>query len=351
MPAGTASRTLGALAVQFGCQLRGDPGIVISAVGTLDGGASQLGFVASAAYRHALRATQLAAVIVAPALVADCPTAALVHPNPHATFARIAALLHPPAPLAPGVHATALVHPTAQVDASCEIGAFCVIAAGAVIGPRCRVGPHGLIGADARLGADTCLLERVTVCAGSVIGARCMLHPGAVIGADGFGNARDNGHWVAVPQLGSVRLGDDVAIGANTTIDRGALGDTVIEDGARLDNQIQIAHNVVVGAHTAIAACTGIAGSTRIGRRCMIGGGTGIGGQLVIGDDIVIAGFGMVTHSLDKPGMYSSVLPVEEARLWRRLVSRFKRLDLLATRVRKLEAANSIAATGQDDDN
>jgi UDP-3-O-[3-hydroxymyristoyl] glucosamine N-acyltransferase len=154
-----------------------------------------------------------------------------------------------------------------------------------------------------------------------------------------------------VPQLGGVRVGDDVAIGANTTIDRGALGDTVIEDGVRLDNQIQIAHNVVVGAHTAIAACTGIAGSTRIGKRCLIGGGTGIGGQLVIGDDIVIAGFGMVTHSLDKPGMYSSVLPVEEARLWRRLVGRFKRLDLLTNRVRKLETVNKIAATGQDDDN
>ncbi|MEO6185929.1 MAG: UDP-3-O-(3-hydroxymyristoyl)glucosamine N-acyltransferase [Steroidobacteraceae bacterium] len=351
MPAGAASCTLGALAVRFGCQLRGDPDVAVSAVGTLEGGASQLGFVASAAYRHALRATRLAAVIVTPGLVADCPTAALVHSNPHATFARIAAVLHPPAPVAPGVHATALVHPSAQIDASAEIGAFCVIAAGAVIGPRCRIGPHGVLGAGASLGADTWLRERVTVCAGSVIGARCVLHPGAVIGSDGFGNARDNGQWVTVPQVGGVRLGDDVAIGANTTIDRGALGDTVIEEGARLDNQIQIAHNVIVGAHTAIAACTGIAGSTRIGRRCMIGGGTGIGGQLVIGDDIVITGFGMVTHSLDKPGMYSSVLPVEEARLWRRLVGRFKRLDQLAIRVRKLESASSIAATGQDDDN
>jgi len=351
MSPGTASRTLGALAVQFGCQLRGDPDIVVDAVGTLDGGASQLGFVASPAYREALRATQLAAVVVDAKLAADCPTAALLHPNPHATFARIAALLHPPAPLVPGVHATASVHPDARIDASAEIGPFCCIAADVVIGPRCRIGPHGVIGAGATLGADSRLLERVTVCAGSHIGSRCVLHPGAVIGSDGFGNARDNGQWVTVPQLGGVRIGDDVSIGANTTVDRGALGDTVIEDGVRLDNQIQIAHNVVVGAHTAIAACTGIAGSTRIGRRCMIGGGTGIGGQLVIGDDIVVAGFGMVTRSLDSPGMYSSVLPVEEARLWRRLVGRFKRLDLLAARVSKLETVNKIAATGQDDDN
>ncbi len=156
--------------------------------------------------------------------------------------------------------------------------------------------------------------------------------------------------WVKVPQVGGVLVGDDVEIGANTTIDRGALGDTVIEEGVRLDNQIQIGHNVSIGAHTAIAACTGIAGSTRIGRRCMIGGGTGIGGQLVLGDDIIIAGFGMVTKSIDKPGLYSSVIPVEEARLWRRIVGRIKRLDLMAARIRKLEAAAGIGARGQDND-
>jgi UDP-3-O-[3-hydroxymyristoyl] glucosamine N-acyltransferase len=167
MPPGTASRTLGALAVQFGCQLRGDPDAVVSGVGTLDGAGSLIGSFASAAYRDALRATRLAAVIVDARLAPDCPTAALVHANPHATFARIAALLHPPAPPAPGVHATAMVHPSAQIDASAEIGPFCVIAAGAAIGPRCRIGPHGLLGVGATLGADTRLLERVTVCAGS----------------------------------------------------------------------------------------------------------------------------------------------------------------------------------------
>jgi UDP-3-O-[3-hydroxymyristoyl] glucosamine N-acyltransferase len=177
-----------------------------------------------------------------------------------------------------------------------------------------------VVGNAVVIGADTRLLSRVTLCTGTRIGARGILHPGAVVGSDGFGNARDGEAWIKVPQVGGVSIGDDVEIGANTTIDRGALGDTVIEDGVRLDNQIQVAHNVSIGAHTAIAACTGIAGSTRIGRRCMIGGGTGIGGQLTLGDDIIIAGFGMVSRSIDKPGLYSSVIPVEEARLWRRIV-------------------------------
>jgi UDP-3-O-[3-hydroxymyristoyl] glucosamine N-acyltransferase len=273
-----------------------------------------------------------------------------LHENPHAVYARIAAWLHPPAPVHAGVHALALVAPDAQVDPSAEVGPFCVVEQGAVIGPRCRLAAHSVLGAGARLGADTRLLERAMVLAGCELGARCIVHPGAVIGSDGFGNARDGGGWVKVPQLGGVRVGDDVEIGANTTIDRGALGDTVIEDGVRLDNQIQIAHNVVIGAHTAIAACSGIAGSTRIGSRCMIGGGAGIGGQLTIGDDIVIAGFGMVTRSLTAPGMYSSVLPVEEARQWRRIVGRLKRLDALTARVGKLEGAAGCASQGQEDD-
>jgi UDP-3-O-[3-hydroxymyristoyl] glucosamine N-acyltransferase len=188
------------------------------------------------------------------------------------------------------------------------------------------------------------------VIARSRIGERCLVHPGAVIGSDGFGNAREGQGWLKVPQLGSVRIGDDVEIGSNTTIDRGALGDTVIAAGVRLDNQIQIAHNVQIGAHTAIAACTGIAGSTRIGQRCMIGGGTGIGGQIEIGDDIIITGFGMVTNSLEQPGMYSSVIPVEEVRAWRRIVGRLKRLGGLAERVRLLERNAGRTATGQEHD-
>jgi UDP-3-O-[3-hydroxymyristoyl] glucosamine N-acyltransferase len=342
--------SLGELAVRFGCELRGDPATRVDSVATLAGGPLSVGFVASAAYRDALRATTLGAVVVDPTLAGDCPTAALVHRNPHATFARIATLLHPMASLAPGIDATAKVHPSAQVDPSAQVGAFALIGAGAVVGRSVLVGPQCIVGDGVEVGADTRLLARVTLCSGTRIGARCIVHAGAVVGSDGFGNARDGEAWVKVPQVGGVLIGDDVEIGANTTVDRGALGDTVIEDGVRLDNQIQVAHNVSIGAHTAIAACTGIAGSTRIGRRCMIGGGTGIGGQLVLGDDIIITGFGMVTRSIDKPGLYSSVIPVEEARLWRRIVGRIKRLDLLAARMRKLESAAGIGATGQDND-
>jgi UDP-3-O-[3-hydroxymyristoyl] glucosamine N-acyltransferase len=342
--------TLGELAVRYGCELRGDPDVRIGSVATLAGGPGQLGFVANRAYGEALATTRLSAVVVDPRLAPSCPVAALVHRNPHATFARIAAQLHPPPPLNPGVHPLALVHPGASLDPTAEVGPFAVIEAGARIGARCLVAAHALVGEGVELGADTRLLARTTVIGRALLGSRCLVHPGAVIGSDGFGNARDGEAWLKVPQLGSVRIGDDVEIGANTTIDRGALDDTVIAEGVRLDNQIQVGHNVHIGAHTAIAACTGIAGSTRIGRRCMIGGATGIGGQLEIGDDIVISGFGMVTNSLEKPGMYSSVIPVEEVRTWRRIVGRIKRLDLLGQRVRRLEGAAGITTTGKDND-
>jgi UDP-3-O-[3-hydroxymyristoyl] glucosamine N-acyltransferase len=349
MPPAAASLSLGGLALRFGCTLRGDPDLRVDSVAGLSGGPGSVGFLANPALLPELRGTRLGAVVIEPAHAQHCPVAALLHPNPHATFARIAALLHPPPPLVPGIHPTATVHPGAVLGRDVEVGPYVLVEQGARIGDRCRLAAHAIVGAGAVLGEDTRLMERASVLAGCEVGARCIIHPGAVIGADGFGNARDRGRWVKVPQIGRVRIGDDVEIGANTTVDRGALGDTVIEEGVRLDNQIQVAHNVVIGAHTAIAACTGIAGSTRIGRRCMIGGGTGIGGQLVIGDDIVIAGFGMVTRSLTTPGMYSNVLPAEEAHQWRRIVGRIKRLDALAARVRRLEASGG-GQQEQDDE-
>lgn len=328
--------SLGELAVRFGCELRGDPDVRVARVATLAGGSDALGFVASAAYRDALRQTRLGAVVLDARLAPECPVPALVHRNPHPTFARIAALLHPAAPLRAGIHPTAQVAPTARIDPSAEIGAFVVIGEGVQVGSRCFVGPHCVLAEGVQLAADVQLVARVTLGAQVTLGERCLVHPGAVIGADGFGNARDGERWVKVPQLGTVHVGADVEIGANTTIDRGALEDTVIGEGVRLDNQIQVGHNVVIGAHTAIAACTGIAGSAKIGARCMIGGGTGIG-QVEIADDVVITGFGMVSATLHNPGVYSSVLPVEEVRTWRRIVGRLKRLDELASRVRKLE--------------
>jgi UDP-3-O-[3-hydroxymyristoyl] glucosamine N-acyltransferase len=352
MPDSATSLSLGELAVRFGCVLRGDPERRVATVASLNGGADAIGFLANPALLEQLRATRLGAVILTPAQAADCPaaSAALLHSNPHAVFARVAATLHPASPARPGIHPTACVHELAQVAPSAEVGPLAVIEAGAVVGARCRVGAHAILGAGATLGADSRLAERATVLAGCHIGARCILHPGVVVGADGFGNARDGVAWVKVPQLGAVRIGDDVEIGANTTIDRGALGDTVIGDGVRLDNLIQVAHNVTIGAHTAIAACVAIAGSTHIGQRCMIGGGAGFSGQLTVGDDIVIGGFAQVTHSLAAPGFYSSAMPVEEMGVWRRLLGRFKRLDALNARVRRLEVATQGRETGQEED-
>ena len=348
MPDRAASLTLGEIAVRFGCELRGNPGQSVTGVATLAGGPQQVGFCANPALHAELGNTRLGAVILAPALAASCPgtTGALVHSNPHAVFARVAAALHPAPPLRPGVHPSAIVHDSARVAASAQIGPFAVIGADVVVGERCRIAAHVVLGDSVSLGADSQLAQRVTVLERCQIGVRCVVHAGAVIGSDGFGNARDGCAWVTVPQLGAVRIGADVEVGANTTIDRGALDDTVIEDGVRLDNLIQVAHNVVIGEHTAIAACVGIAGSTRIGRCCMIGGGTGIGGQLEIGDDIVITGFGMVTRSLDRPGIYSSVMPVEEVSVWRRIVGRVKRLEQLVARVSRLEARMKGEARG-----
>jgi UDP-3-O-[3-hydroxymyristoyl] glucosamine N-acyltransferase len=190
------------------------------------------------------------------------------------------------------------------------------------------VGPGCIVQRGAHVGDGSRLISRVNVCARVRIGRRCILHAGAVVGADGFGFAPDAGTWVKVPQVGSVRIGDDVEIGANTTIDRGAIDDTVVEHGVKLDNQIQVGHNVTIGAHTAIAGCVGISGSTTIGRRCMIGGGVGIAGHLTIADDVVVTGCSLVSASIRNPGSYSSGMPTVETRLWRRMVAHLRRLDV-----------------------
>jgi UDP-3-O-[3-hydroxymyristoyl] glucosamine N-acyltransferase len=318
---------LGELAVRFGCQLAGDPDISVDHVAPLlSAGPGALSFLANPRLSSQLAATHAAAVVLEPRSAAACPVAALITSNPHALFARIATLIHPPPPLTPGIHPTALIDPRAQVDASCEIGPYAVIAADAVIGPRCVIGPGCVIAHGARLGPDSRLAGRVTLEHGVLLGARALIHAGAVVGSDGFGLARERGRWLKVPQVGGVRIGDDVEIGANTTIDRGAMDDTVISDGVKLDNQIQVGHNVVIGAHTAIAACTGISGSVRIGERCMIAGGCGLSGHIEIGDDVVLTGMSMVPHSVTKPGVYTSVIPVEPIRHWWRVLTTLKML-------------------------
>ncbi|MEI8298039.1 MAG: UDP-3-O-(3-hydroxymyristoyl)glucosamine N-acyltransferase [Pseudomonadota bacterium] len=333
-----AEATLGQIAARFGLVLQGDPDIRVSGVATLrDAASDTVTFLANPRYRRYLAQTKAAAVVVDQASARDCTVAALIAKNPYASYARIAAWLHPEPVAAPGIHPTAVVDPSARIAASAHVGPHVVIEAGVELGERVVIGAGSVLGSGACIGADSRLAARVTLYRRVQIGQRCILHSGAVLGADGFGIAQDVDGWVKVPQLGSVIVGDDVEIGANTTIDRGAIEDTVIGNDVKLDNQIQIAHNVRIGAHTAIAGCVGISGSTTIGSRCMIGGAVGIAGHLEVGDDVVILGLTLVSRSLTKPGIYSSSVPAMEAGVWRRVVARLRHLDGMFDRVRALE--------------
>ncbi|MGH8129473.1 MAG: UDP-3-O-(3-hydroxymyristoyl)glucosamine N-acyltransferase [Steroidobacteraceae bacterium] len=320
--------TLGELAVRYGLELAGDPDEAIDGVATLTKATpGTITFCTGPRYRKQLAATRATAVVVPRELAAECPVAALISPRPYASFARIATGLHPPAPVAAGVAPGARIADSATVAASAWIGPNAIVGAGAVIGERCAIGPNCVIEEGARLGDDCRLQAGVTICRGVEAGARCIFKPGAVIGSDGFGFAPDADGYVKVPHLGSALLGDDVEVGANSTIDRGTIEDTVIGNGVKLDNQVQVGHNCRIGAHTVIAGCVGISGSTIIGSRCMIGGAVGIAGHLEIGDEVVVTGYSMVTHSLAGPGTYSSGMPAMEAARWRRAVARLRRLE------------------------
>jgi UDP-3-O-[3-hydroxymyristoyl] glucosamine N-acyltransferase len=319
---------LGDLAVRFGLALRGEPSLQVSRVATLSHADSgSLSFLANPRYRKQMQATHATAVLVGPEHADDCPVAALIDPNPYLAYARIAELLHPQPQPAAGIHSTAVVSPNARIAASASIGPLAVVEDDVDIAARVCIGAGCVVQRGARIGEDSRLTSRVTVYGGVQIGRRCIVHAGAVIGADGFGFAANAGTWVKVPQLGSVRIGDDVEIGANTTIDRGAIDDTVVGHGVKLDNQIQVGHNVSIGAHSAIAGCVGISGSTSIGQRCMIGGGVGIAGHLTIADDVVVTGCSLVSASIRQAGSYSSGMPTVETRLWRRMVAHLRRLD------------------------
>jgi UDP-3-O-[3-hydroxymyristoyl] glucosamine N-acyltransferase len=258
-------------------------------------------------------------------------------------------VLYPEAASLAGRHPSAVIEADAAVDPTAWIGPNAYVGAGAKIGARAQIGPNSVVFAQAVVGAATRLVAHVTLCAGARIGERCLLHPGVVIGADGFGHAPDQDGFVKIPQVGSVRIGDDVEIGANSTIDRGAIGDTVVERGVKIDNQVQVGHNCHIGEHTVISGCVGISGSVTIGRRCMLGGMVGVVGHLQITDDVYLTGKTMVTHSITKPGLYSGQLPFDEARRFRRNSARFQQLDELARRVRALERAAGSAAADEHD--
>ena len=334
------AHSLGEFAQRFGCTVQGDPRVRLTHVSTLEEADPEaIVFVANPKYLRLLASTHAGAVILSTQFAKESPIPALIARNPYATYARIAAVLHPVPAAKPGVHPTAVVARSARLEAGVSVGPGCVIEEGAWLGANVALGPQCIVMRHARIAADTRLIARVTVCADVSIGERCIMHPGAIVGSDGFGNAPDNGAWVKIPQLGSVRVGNDVEIGANTTIDRGTLKDTVIEDGVRLDNLIQVAHNVRIGAHTAIAALVGIAGSTTIGKHCVIAGKVGIADQLEICDGVTVLAMTAVNGSIREPGVYSGELGMDEVRKFRRNAVRFRQLDEMAKDIRALKKA------------
>lgn len=332
---------LGELAGLVGARLVGDPDCEIDSLASLhNAGPGSISFLANYQYKRYLKQTRASAVILSPDLLDQCPSAALVSDNPYLVYAKTSRLLapHKAAPaLVAGIHATAVVAHDADIHDSVCIGPHCVIAEGVKIESHAVIGPGCIVGKDCAIGACSRLVARVTLCDGTEMGQRCLVHPGAVLGSDGFGLANDNGVWVKIEQLGRVIVGDDVEIGANTTIDRGALDDTVIEAGVKLDNQVQVGHNVRIGAHTAIAGCVGIAGSAQIGRRCTIGGAAGLAGHLEIVDDVQITGFSRVNSSVREPGVYSSGTPLQHYPQWRKNSARYRHLEEMARRLAALE--------------
>jgi UDP-3-O-[3-hydroxymyristoyl] glucosamine N-acyltransferase len=312
--------------------------LMIHGVATLeDADATSISFLSNARYRARLATTRAGAVIVAPRDAQSTPLPKLLTDNPYAVYARVATIFYPPAAAVPGVHPTAIIAATARVAASATIGPSVVVGHRASIGERASIGAGCVVGDDCSVGDDVTLYPRVVLYANSALGPRTIVHSGAVIGADGFGMAELDGRWLKVPQVGRVVIGADVEIGANTTIDRGALGDTVIEDDVKLDNQIQIGHNCRIGAHTAIAGCTGIAGSSIIGRNCKIGGAAMILGHLEIVDGTTISGTTGVYESIRTPGVYTSAFPTLPHREWQHVAAILRRLRSFAKRVRALE--------------
>lgn len=332
------SLTLAQIAKAINGQLIGDADYLIEGVGTLaQATPQQISFLANSKYKKFLSDTHAGAVIVSAGMGSALKTNVIEAADPYVAYAKAATLLYPDSTAEPGIHATSYVDPDADVGDNVSIGPHVSIDKGAIIGSGVSIAAGSVIESNVTIGCDSRIKANVTLCRDVQLGERVVIHPGVVIGADGFGIANDNGVWIKVPQVGRVVIGNDVEIGANTTIDRGAIEDTMIGDGVKLDNQIQIGHNVIIGEHTVIAGCVGIAGSTRIGRYCAIGGGTGIGGHLEIVDGVQLTGMTMVTKSITESGVFSSGIPVEPTKQWHKNVVRYRQLDKLFERVKLLE--------------
>lgn len=334
-----ATYRLAELAEHVGATFQGSGDTLISGIATIQNAtAEHITFLDNTKYQKYLATSNAAAVIMRPEFAEEAPSAAILTPNPYYAYAKIAGLFEQRSQQAEGIHPSAVVassadiHPSASIGPNCVVGESVVIGANVVLGPGCSIGDNSQIGADTRLHANVTLYHGIT------LGKRCVLHSGVVLGADGFGIANnEQGAWHRVPQLGGVRIGDDVDVGANTCIDRGAIEDTVIDNGVKIDNLVQIGHNAKIGSHTAIAGCAGISGSVTIGKHCLIGGAAGIIGHVNITDHTCISGFSGVSNSITEPGVYSSGLYPMPAVAWRRNAARFKQLDSLFQKVKKIE--------------
>ncbi len=338
MPSRERSHSLGSIAERFGGELIGDRNISITQVAPLElAQPCHLSFLSQPKYRSQLEQTKAGAVIVGRESRNLTSLPRIVCDDPYVYFAKVSAFLNPAKTPPPGIHPSATIAASAQVPASATIGAHACIGENVMLGERVVIGPGCCLGDGVKIGEASVLHPRVVVCHDCVIGDRVIFQSGVVIGADGFGLAMDEGRWLKIPQIGRVTIGNDVEIGANTTVDRGAMGDTVIEDGVKLDNLIQIGHNVRIGAHTAIAGCVGIAGSTKIGRYCRIGGAAMISGHLQIADNVTISGATGVGKTITKPGIYTSAYPCEPHHKWLRNVVHLHHLHELAKKIHELE--------------
>lgn len=345
----TVTMTLGQLAEALGAELRGPEALQITGLATLqEAGCGQLSFLANKQYRKFLDDSSASAVLLKAEDAEGFAGNALIVPNPYLAYARISHLFDPKPKAVAGIHPSAVVAEDAQVDASASIGPFAVIESGACIGANVTVGAHCFVGARCVIGEGGWLAARVTLYHDVTIGKRVVIQSGAVIGGEGFGFANEKGIWRKIAQIGGVTLGDDVEIGVNTAVDRGALSDTRIGDGVKLDNQIQIAHNVQVGDHTAMAACVGISGSTRIGKHCMIAGGVGMVGHIDVCDNVFVSGMTMVTRSITEPGGYSSGTAMQPLAEWRKSAARIRQLDEMSKRLQQLEKrVDTVTSGGQ----
>ncbi|HEY8355350.1 MAG TPA: UDP-3-O-(3-hydroxymyristoyl)glucosamine N-acyltransferase [Methylophilaceae bacterium] len=330
--------TLGEIVSCLGGELIGDAGIRVFRLASLQHAQTgQISFVSNPRYLSQLSSTGASAVVLGPELREATSLPRIVTDNPYAYFAKLSALMNPVPVHEPGIHPSAVIDVGASVPATCSIGAHAVIGKNVRLADNVVIGSGTVIGPDVSIGANSRIAANVTIYHGCVIGSNCAIASGTVIGADGFGYAEERGRWVKIPQVGSVVIGDDVEIGANTTIDRGALDDTVIEEGVKLDNLIQIGHNCRIGAHTVIAGCVGIAGSARIGKHCKIGGAAMILGHLEIADGVTISPGTMITRSLGRADTYTALMPFQSHEQWLKTAASIRHLGELTERVKHLE--------------